>query len=67
MVLLLVASNVEMCCTEATVFSPDNVSAVQNEVDSDSARDSRPLPVERFYVSNLDSSVDDSMDQTEAQ
>ena len=56
-----------MCCSEATVFSPENVSSESpgDELDSDSFRRTRPLPVEKLHVSNLDSSTDESMDQTE--
>jgi len=46
------------------VFSPDNVSIVQND-DSDTMKNTQSPPVERLHMSNLDSSVDESMDQTE--
>ena len=48
------------------MFSPENMSSESpNELGSDGLRDTRQLPVDKFHVSNLDSSADDSMDQAE--
>jgi len=46
------------------VFSPENASMSQNELHAEAVRNSRLPPVERFHVSNLDS-TDENMDQTE--
>jgi len=55
-----------MECSETTVFSPENMSSESpNELDSDTLRKTRQPPVEKFSVSYLDSSTDDSMDQAE--
>jgi len=46
------------------VFSPENMSAISNILPSDTARNSDISPAETFQISNLDSSVDECMDQT---
>jgi len=57
-----------MDCLEATVFSPEVLpSESPNELDSDAFTVTHRHPIERFNVSNLDSSTEDSMDQDQAE
>jgi len=47
------------------VFTPENVSSSQNEVHSDTVNDTDAPPIGSFNISNLDSSTDEPMDETE--
>jgi len=49
------------------VFSRENVSTSQSELYSHSLRNTQPSVVEKFHISNLDSSIDESMEDTETQ